>query len=363
MLPYYVAYGVLLIVGVVFFHIGYNVPNANKRYCILFAVIWTVLLGFRHPAMGVDLRYGYANGYLGRFVLFAEMDWRELLEFHTHYEEGYLIFTKLLGYISTNGQFLIFVCGAITIITYALWLHKNSTYPMLSVFILIGLPSFLIAYSGLRQAIAIAITIWAFEMIKRKKLVFFVLLVLLAVSFHSSAIVFLIAYPVYHIRLSTVPRFYSLFAPIVVYVFRVPLFEILSRILKRNAQIEDTGAITLFIIFCLIYVFAVAFGHEEDREETGLRNLFLLACLCQAFGSVYNTAIRVGYYFMVYLALLLPRIITNLHGRSESVLAKDNRRMMYLGISVCFVAFGLWQLSRVSWAMSNPYWFFWQEGI
>ena len=92
----------------------------------------------------------------------------------------------------------------------------------------------------------------------------------------------------------------------------------------------------------------------------GLRNLFLAACFCQALGNVYNTAIRIGYYYMVSLVVLLPRVIKNNEKAAYEQRKNNSALIMYLAIFVCFTAFGLYSIAHGSWAESNPYSFFWQ---
>lgn len=357
---YYVAYALLLGYGIWTISVSsFANKKRVKRYYILWFLIWFLLLGLRHPSMGIDLHYGSRQGYLGRFRDIASMEWRNLFRYHTHYEPGYLVFNKLLGLLGGDYQILLLGCALLCIGIAAYWLYKNCDFPVLSSMIFMGLPFFLASFSALRQAVAIAITFLAYEMIKARKKLWFVLLVFLASTFHSSAWLFLLAYPAYHIRVGKTGRTVSLLLPLVFYILRLPLFQILSKLLKENARVDHNGATTLFLVLILIYVFCALFAHYDDKEEQGWCNLLLLTCLCQSFGGLYSTALRVGWYFMPYLSLLLPRIIRN----TEADRRYDGQKsgmIMYVVILVCFGAFGLYSLTNRTWAMSNPYYFFWQ---
>ena len=362
MLPYYSAYILMLFAAVWLSAQGRKDGRKKERsYCIFFAIVWICLLGLRHPSMGIDLQYGAAYGYLGRFLYIDSNPLKELLKYGVqNYEPGFIIFCKCLGLFGDNYQILLIGCAIATIVPIAVWIFINSSYPYFSTIIYLGLPSFLINYSGLRQGIAISITVWAFEMIKKRKLLWFVAFVLLAASFHQSAIMFIVAYPVYHIRMNKGASLLTIVALPFTYVLRVPLFRGLSKLLKENAEIDNNGAVTLFIVFWLIYLFAIFFGHENDQEELGTRNIFFLACLCQVFSGVSNTAMRVGYYFMIILVILLPQIVSNTYKMIEETNGRRSSMIMYLGITFSFAVFGLYSISRGSWAMSNPYLFFWQ---
>ena len=122
---------------------------------------------------------------------------------------------------------------------------------------------------------------------------------------------------------------------------------------KDGAVANDTGAITLFLVFTAIYIFCIAYT-DHSEEQNGLMNIFLLACLCQVFSGVYNTAMRVGYYFMTALVLLLPLVIKNMN-------IKLDKEIFAKIVFISFAAFGLYSIYTSTWPMAYPYNFFWQQ--
>ena len=210
-------------------------------------------------------------------------------------------------------------------------------------------------FSGLRQSIAIGITSLSMVYIKKKSLVKFVLLVLLAYTFHSSAIVFLAAYPLYHIKTSGKWDMISIISIPLVYLLRVPLFSILSRLFKDDAKTADTGAFTLFAIFSLIYI-ALVFLNKKPNRPGGYINIFYLACLCQTFAGVYYTAMRVGYYFMIALAVGLPEVLQDMKSERDE---DKTYKLAYGVVMALFIIYGLYMMKTSNWAMTYPYKFFW----
>lgn len=360
MLIYYSLYALLISAAVLKTAFAESVA-AKRNYCIFSFLLISLILALRHPSMGVDLQYGGSNGYLGMFGIISESSWNSV--FHNkflNYEKGYVVFCKLIGCISGEQQTILIFCAFISIGAISYLIYKYSENPLLSYSIFLGLPVFLLNYSGLRQVIAIAITAVSYVLIRNKKPLLFVLAVLLAASFHRSAIFFLIAYPVYYFKPMSRLRLFTVAALPAVYLLRSPLFSVLSRLFKDDAVPDNNSAITLFIIFCVIYAFNAVYSDKNDVHGEGLMNLFWLACFCQAFGGVYSTAIRVGYYFMIYLILLLPKTLSSIKNNAD-----DNRKtyaVFTMIIFVCFSAFGLYSIyaSKASWAMANPYHFFWQ---
>lgn len=337
----------------------------NMGMCILGFLMIFLILALRHPSMGVDLGWGRDYGYLASFDLLNSYTWTQIIEIDEflNYEKGYIIFNKLVGSILDNSQFFLGVCAFVSVLPIGLYTYKQSKLPLLSICIYAGLPAFIICFSGLRQSIAIGIIILSIFCIEKHKKVLFVLAVLFASAFHSSAVIFLIAYPLYYVKFNNVTKLIFVMALPVIYLLREPLFVIFSQLFKDDAEIESTGAITLFIVFSLIYLFLIFFADDSDRQQNGLVNLFYMACVCQAFGGVYNTAIRVGYYFMVSLVIALPNTIVSMEKRGIS--KRNEYQISYMILLFVFVVYGLSALSKSngSWAMTNPYHFFWESII
>ena len=335
-----------------------NGPNLGVDsvhwYIILSVSLLTLLFGLRSQTMGIDLL-----GYLPSFDYLSKCSWTSIFKMKSYlnYEKGYVLLNKLVGSIQPSRQFFLFVCAAMSVIPAGIVIHKYSKNELFSLVILMGLPVMLLPFSALRQGIAIGVTLLAFLEIPSRKPVRFVLLTLLAASFHSSALVFLIAYPIYHIRKSRPISIASVVALPVFYFARLPLFILLSKLFKKNAAIDNNNAIVLLIVFFLIYLFCLLAGNQREKETNGLTNLFWLACACQSMGGLNSITIRVGYYFMIYLALLLPSILS-----SKQYKNSDRFSALLTGaVFSAFLIFGLYSLRYATWAESYPYFFYWER--
>jgi len=120
-----------------------------------------------------------------------------------------------------------------------------------------------------------------------------------------------------------------------------------------KAYADDNGAITLFLVFCAVYIYLILLNKKFDESQNGVVNLFYVACVCQAFGGIYQTAMRVGYYFMIYLIIALPNTITQNKNKQEY-------QTNYLLVLIAFLVFGLYSIRTSTWAMAYPYYFFWE---
>lgn len=356
MIVYYLVYGVLL-----YIYIEEKMRNGNNRkktLSIAFFVTFTIILGCRHPSMGYDLGYGTSYGYLQSFKQLSWLSWEEALNLKSflNYERGYIVYNKILGSLSDDVQILLFATALISFALISITLYKlsNNRNILMAIIIYTALPCFLIQFSGLRQAIAIAICTRAMQYIESRRITPFILLILLASLFHVTALCFLPAYFIYIIPVKSKYRFVTFMILALVFLLKDSLFQVLVRLMGRSTMPDYNGAITLFFVFTLIYIFCSVLETKDERTN-GYMNLFYLACICQAFSSVYSSAIRMGYYYMFSIPILLPLAIDNIPKYSQ-------RELIRILVYICFLGFGLYTLSlENSWAMSNPYYFFWQS--
>lgn len=368
MTVYYCLYGVLLVTGLIITRKENKIELQkikNRNYTIFACILLIALFALRHPSMGNDLGYGYFYGYLGQFKYISEKSWISVFtEQFLQYERAYILLNKLIGIFTVDNQIFLLVITAIALIPIFYYIYKNSDDVVLSTIIFMGIPVFEMYFSGLRQVIAIGIVALSIKYIESKKLSKFILIIFIASLFHSSAWIFLIAYPIFYIKSTDLVKTFSTLALPIIYVLRYYLFEIFSSLFRENATPDDNGAIMLFLVFTAVYIFLLIFSDENDTVQVGLRNLFWVACACQAFAGVYSIAMRVGYYFMMSLPILLPRVLAFQKKKSEIDKERDSSYvLMYIIIFAAFVIFGLYTLKVGTWSKSFPYYFYWQETI
>lgn len=363
---YYSTYAIMIFFAIISKSITQNNKARNRFICIINFIMLFGILALRHWSVGNDLgfRLKYNVGYIPSFQAINTHSWSEVLKMESflNYEKGYVIFNKLVGSVYNNKQFFLAVCAFIDFISIAILIYEKSKLPLLSWMIFLGLPVFLIFFSGLRQGIAISIIVLSVKFIDEKKIIKFILTVLLASTFHKSAIVFFIAYPLYHVKISGWKSILSILIIPIVFVLRQPLFSIFSKIFKDDAHTRDNGSWLLFVLFCVIYIALTILNHYNRTKNNKFLNLFYFACLCQAFSGIYTTAMRVGYYFMIFLIIALPNAVYEL--KNNTARTSENEFILgYITVFAAFVVYGIYALSTSTWGCTNPYYFFWQSVI
>lgn len=355
MIPYYILI-TLPIIPLLFKHkgvkLGKNITISKNEFSIgLFFVILFVLVSLRASTVGVD-----TPNYIYYFDSFCKMSWKELF---FDKEPAYAILNKLISFISTNPNVLFFALALIYIFPIAKLYIEHIEIPTLTIAMFISMSTFVMLFSGIRQSIAIALGVIAFYFTKNKKLIPFILVVLLAIMFHRSAFMIAFMYPLYHIKITK--KWLLVVVPLMlaVFVFNKPIFNFLAIFISGSYEVKvsSTGAYTMIVLFAMLSVFSYVVVDEEKMDSItfGFRNFLLLATTLQMFAPLNSLAMRMNYYYIIFIPLLIPKIIksTSLRWRQVSNLAT------YV-ITVFFFVYFLFSVPAANSLHTFPYQFFWE---
>lgn len=335
MVPYYIMVAVPAILMMLFGRRSdkFSEEKKNKVVLLFFFGILLAILALRHETVGVDIK-----NYLGMFNKASSLSFKELFEFYEE-EQGYYLLNKIISVFTMDKQIFLAIIAIISLVPVARLYIKNSENAMLTISIFLITSNFGILFSALRQVIAIGIVAISYKYIKEKKLWKFLLLILLAFFFHKSAFIALLLYPMYHMNI-TKPKLF-IFIPIigVVFAFNKPIFEFLIQFLGEDYEkygSEETGAFMMIILFA-IFLFLSYFAPDEskmDKEAIGLRNIMVLALTMQTFALASPMAMRMNYYNIMFIPLLLPKIINRCHDRN-----RKTYQFIELGMIVFFIVY------------------------
>lgn len=284
----------------------------NKAVCSAFFMIWLLILLLRGLSVGIDIKnYEIIFKENIRYPFNTAMK----LVFSGKMELGYYLISKLVGIFTANFRWLLILCTLASVLPiWHLYDGNKTNYPFLSVVTFLNIGLFSIYFSALRQILAMALMVPAYKFAKEKKPFKFILMVACAVLFHRSAIIALLFYPVYNLKLKKKSSLIAI-VPLIclAYIFRARIFSILSRIAAEyyNTQMVNTGSISIFIMLFMfvLYCFLVPDDDLIDDDTAGLRNILVLCTAIQIFACLNPIAMRMNYYFLMFVPLLLPRII------------------------------------------------------
>lgn len=308
MLAYFILLSVPIFIGL----IPTTKPESKKRKQTIiisaFFFILFVLLALRSTKVGCDLEV-----YIPLFHTISKISVKKLLAFDT-YESGYVCLNKFIALFSTNEHFFLGVIAAIALLPIAYMYCRESKNGLLTV-LLFCASLFSMYFSGLRQIVAMGCMVPAYYATKNKKKFKFICCVLIACLFHQSAVVGFAFYPIYHLKLTqkSFPFLMIFFAVII--IFNESIFSFLTRFVDNKYEkyfsTGETGAYKFLLLLGLfvVYAYLVPDGKKMDKDTMGLRNILLVIFCFQIFGLSNFLASRMGFYYLVFLPIIIPKII------------------------------------------------------
>lgn len=115
-------------------------------------------------------------------------------------EVGFCLLNWAVKSIFDDYNMLLFIIALIILVVKYDWYNRYMPFPLVALFV--NFSSYLGDIFFIRQSLAIAITIFAFRYIVRKQFWLFISFVLIAGSMHTSAIIFIPAYWIYHLQIT-----------------------------------------------------------------------------------------------------------------------------------------------------------------
>lgn len=220
-----------------------------------------------------------------------------------------------------GAQWMFFIMAAITyfFIFAGLKMMKESILP-LSIFML-SICTLSFNCNGIRQALAVAVFFFSYNFIRDRKLLFYTLCILFAVSFHTSA---LILWPLYFVLNKELPPkiYYIIYIASFIFVFldletiTGPLAGTIDNYQRYENYIEDRGqdegylgpgVLLEMANYAVMFIFALK--AKLQKKNTLLFNILLLGCILMNMRVGAPLLIRVQEYFNIFINVIIPLVI------------------------------------------------------
>ena len=267
----------------------------------------------------------------------VHMEWLYLLFANITYEAGFsfYIFTFILAIISITIKYKAFT--------------EHSVYPAFAM-LLFMYPTLLISDGGqMRQGMAMAILLFSFRYIKERKLLMFLSIAYLAISFHTSSAVFIIAYwivliPMNSTRILIVVLVCIALSPLKLYQYVSLLDSLASTGVYSGFQsyetldIEETSVrfIKLSDLICILYTYFLVTYDKAACQKIPyyeyMRNIGVLG-ICLYFIFRWNEIFssRLVANFLIYMPMVLVNIV--------AAVSNDRLRKSLQYVLLVFVVF------------------------
>lgn len=228
-------------------------------------------------------------------------------------------------------------------------LSKYSTDVRLSLFVFIASTEFTYLINGARQFVAVCICFYAFKFLTEKKPVKYFLLVLLAISFHLTAIVMLFAYFLVRSKPWSVKMWLIIFVAVLVCVFSESVFGFMNDAFLEDSvyshyaeDVINTAGVNIIRVAVAFVPVILAFYCRKRIESQNCEyinyciNLSVLNAMCFLFASTMgaNLTGRIAEYFTIYNLILYPYLFTHALPKKEGSVIKI---IFYLAFTFFFI--------------------------
>ena len=318
-----------------------------KKRNIFLGIIPIFLLMVLKEPTGPDY-----NAYANHFT--AAKD-KTILEMASYKGEiGFHTLIKGLTLLTDNFQWLFVATSVIILVCIAIFFQKNSSDKQLALFFYFTLGIFAFTMAGLRQAVAMAICLFAYEEIKKKRFFRFMLVISIAFLFHQSAVFFIPAYFIGRMKWNIITSFMF----VTFYMLSIFSIESIINLVNFNlgygyeVEYSETGIIYFFILLGITLLSLLCrkqIIHANINNQIFI-NLQIFVLLLWSLRLLSRTVERPAFYYLFASVIILEQTIS-------SIKDKKVRTVLYLSTILLAAVLFLYRAERD--INLTPYYFIW----
>ncbi len=269
-------------------------------------------------------RYDVGEDYLLTYVSYFEKV-GSIQGNYDRLEPLYHLINRLI--VALHGDYVwVFAISALLFVTFVYrQVFRDSPYPELSIFLLVGMGYYFVSFNAMRQMIGCAILLYSIRYIESRGWMRFLLCVCVAAGFHGSCAVFVVMYWLGRIRVRPI-------AALTLTVALAVLKEVIAGLLKSVisltkysvyfSSIFDTGetAVVMLAINAVLLLVASA-CYCEERKYRIYYNLQMIALWVTILSGSIALFLRLLWMFGLPSIIMLPMALRRLPGATSRKLA------------------------------------------
>jgi hypothetical protein len=303
-----------------------TIKNKNKRRKILSLIIFIqifLISALRSPLVSYD-----TQTYLMIFNRVKGISFFDFtaLKNATTVEIGFSYLNKLLSYVSMNNQFYIISISFLILFLVKQGIDKQSKNIWLSYYLLISLGFYTSFMSMLRQSLAMAIVMLAYNYLDNDNKKKFILLVVIGFTIHQTAAIFLVMFFFINRRITNKSVLVFLLAIPVVYLFSDKILGVFFSFTKYGyrAQRAISGeGQALLLVYIIVFIAALIFKKnilKRDALDSRLYYIAGFSILCQLLALEFSLFSRVALYFSLFQIILIPNVISSISNSKARII-------------------------------------------
>lgn len=316
--------------------------NNHKYYMIVSGIAVTLVMGFRSRYTGSGDTYTYSRTFETLRQCEAFGEYFEAFLSDTEFifsETGFYWLVWLLTRLTDEPQWMIFLTSVFITWASCSFLYKNSEDPTLALLVYICLGLFTFNMNGMRQAMAMSVCVLSYELVKKRKLLPFLLMVLVAMQFHKTAFAFLPVYLLPTLKNTKGNWFFYICGMGVFLLLMDQIIVFFNDATGKEYEVGDSfdsGGVTVIMIYVLAIGLSVLIPQALDKRDIRCALFGTIAGLAIYAGRYFSQQIleRVSYYYFYFVPILISGIISDMEEREQKVV-----RVLFIFASLALFAY------------------------
>ena len=334
MIIYIVLLALVFMYGLIPYHM-HNSQQSEKIFLILSFTTMILILGLRGNSVGED-----TNHYIKIFNYSANVQWNDMLHstgMRTVYyvnqygykdtvENGFLAICKFVHFFTDNAQVFLFFIGSVTCCLFAKFIYDNCGKVFFPTLVFLCESMYMFSFNGIRQMLAVAITLQAYTFLRHRQLKKAVAVILSAALIHNVALIALVLIPVMYLKTNKGTKSFkyviaaSILTPLAIVYFSnivVKIFPRYESYFTVNYWTNSIGGSALLYLVEIVLVIVMYMKNFKMEQSYQLAILILLFLACEIFGLRMTMFSRVGWFFRAYLILFFQNGCLYFSGKTK----------------------------------------------
>lgn len=284
----------------------------KKTHIILISIPLFIITAFRDFSVGADTAYYMGARYSGAYTKNGE--W------------GYSLLVGVFDDLNIEPR--VYLIGLSAFFVYALGklVNKYSEDPTLSYVVFVGIGFLDLFLNPLRQCISVCIFMLSIDLILNKKFFKYLFMMLIASTFHMSAIAFI---PMYFLRYLKISRNYikiALASLFLVYFFRAEILSVILKFMPGYEVYLTVGGDSLnrlllieAFVLCALSLFLFIYNNEGNEKSEFFVNLTLVYLIANVIATLTPIIVRLMINFAIGIMVCLPSEIKKMKPENYSL--------------------------------------------
>ncbi|MGG5794598.1 EpsG family protein [Bacillus nitratireducens] len=310
------------------------IPIKPNQFLILMAALSLILVSGLRNNIGDTYFYMHAYNV-------TEFNWEHI---QNNKDKGFYIFQMILKGYTDDPQAMVFITALITNVLIVFTLYKYSRLVEISLYVYITSGMYLVSMNGIRQYLAAAIIFAATKYIFDGNWKMYILIVLIASTFHQSVLVLIPLYFLIRRRAWSGVTFLLLFLAVLIVVGFNQFTEVLFKAIEdtqysQYKEFHEGGANILRVAVDSVPLILAYIGRDRLREifpeSDYIVNMALLGTVFMFISTQNWIFARFSIYFGLYQLILIAWVV--------KLFTKKDRKLIYYSILVCYFIYFVYE--------------------